>query len=90
MRKTKTSKKGTTGGNRRPPKDRSNGMYSKVGFMRLPKDVQLKLANHYMFCPSKEFDDGTFQFARSTFMRYCSELGIVKRAVWLSDCYRLK
>jgi hypothetical protein len=68
---------------RRPAKDRSNGRYSQSDFMELSLAERLKLANYYMFCPSADFDDGTFRYSRRTFLRLWKECGIEKRAVYI-------
>lgn len=62
-------------------KDRSNGKYSETDFLNLPREEQLKLAEHYWMGRTEDFDDGTFQFSYTHFAELCKMLGFRKGVV---------
>lgn len=62
-------------------KDRSNGKYSQDDFRKLPREEQLALAKKYWNCPADEFDDGTFRFSRTQFIKLCEQIGFRKDIV---------
>ena len=62
-------------------KDRSQNKYSKDDFMSLTRREQFELAKKYWNIPSDQFDDGTFQFSRTLFVKLCEEIGFEKSVI---------
>ncbi len=61
-----------------PKKDRSGGKYSEEAFLALPREKQFELAQMYWGGKGKNFEDGTFKFSQTQFVRLCQKLGFEK------------